>query len=294
MISREISEIVRGFCTISFAKYVDNMFVQIFVHVIVYHLRSGLDANTAASLAEAISTQNLKEFQSEIRPTTGSSGTRISSNYSDCHTQPRTHQDRVRHTQRQSCSLRLNEFEMLWKGKVRSMKGFVCFSSSIQKGHLEKDSRAQFLAPDLWHIRINQISTVLTRSCDTVAVVSKGQVVQRGLDLGIQIYCKQIARLHSRSLCRVDQRCFGTTGANCQATSERAKAWRKPFQRIFKEFRFQRCSKIDLGFNVSNYILDGHCTLNAIECHTLKRWNEAKNWPAFSTDEITTITINIK
>ncbi len=63
MISREISEIVRGFCTISFAKYVDNMFVQIFVHVIVYHLRSGLDANTAASLAEAISTQNLKEFQ---------------------------------------------------------------------------------------------------------------------------------------------------------------------------------------------------------------------------------------
>lgn len=53
--------IILGFCTISFVEYVDNMSVRIFVHV-VYHLRSGLDANTAASLAEAIIESQLFNF----------------------------------------------------------------------------------------------------------------------------------------------------------------------------------------------------------------------------------------
>lgn len=85
-----------------------------------------------------------------------------------------------------------------------------------------------------------------------MAVVSKGQVVQRGLDLGIQIYRKQIAWLHTAG--RFAELINDASGQLAQIARPRLKE-RKPDEKHFDG------SEIDLGFTVSNYICDGQ-TLN--------------------------------
>lgn len=148
------------------------------------------------------------------------------------------------------------------------MKRLCMLRSRIQKGHLEKDSPASMVwfsrticSRSLAHLANKTRSRLLdcshtqtsnVRSCDTVAVVSKGQVVQRGLDLGIQIYRKQIAWLHTAG--RFAELINDASGQLAQIA--RHLKGRTPDEKQFDG------SEIDLGFKVSNYILDGHQTLN--------------------------------
>ena len=158
---------------------------------------------------------------------------------------------------------------LLCKGMVRSMERLCMLRSCIQKGHLEKDSPAS----TVWFSRTILCSSNV-RSCDTVAVVSKGQVVQRGLDLGgpwhpdLPPDCNL---LHTAG--RFAELINDASGQLAQIA--RHLKGRTPDEKQFDG------SEIDLGFKVSNYILDGHQTLN------VTHWNgkmEQKNWPAVLQD----------